>query len=386
MQKNKQFISWIITTKPLLVLIAVWLIMQLILLFSFGIVTTNEATKYSGEAQQLLHTGHFSEMKYIFYSVYILLHVLFYQLGFETTGVYAIQLCLNLVAMYCFYKTILRKTGSNISAFIGTALLITCYSWQYWTVYLYTESVFCSLILIFSYLLFGIASTSFKRYAGIVLLLLLIMFSRPTGMYMLPVLGLTGLFVLIKARKWWLAALFSVASLVVFILLVSFAMQSGSSFDFMKPLLEHNVLCYIPYNSSETISNMPVAENNLLGIWHFFVQNPGTFFQLACLKALSFWGMTRTYYSTIHNAWLIGFFYPLYFFAGIGLRSLFKTAAVFAGYISCLLIVFTLSVMLTCDDWNNRFNMPIIPFVVLLAGIGLYTTFKTRLTLHKKLQ
>jgi len=154
----------------------------------------------------------------------------------------------------------------------------------------------------------------------------------------------------------------------------------------MKPLLEHNVLCYIPYNSSETVSNMPVAENNLLGIWHFIVQNPGTFFQLACLKALSFWGMTRTYYSTLHNAWLIGFFYPLYFFAGIGLRSLFKTAAVFAGYISCLLIVFTLSVMLTCDDWNNRFNMPIIPFVVLLAGIGLYTTFKTRPGLHKKLQ
>jgi len=69
------------------------------------LVTTNEAVKYSGEAQMFLHYGQFSEQKYIFYSAYIFLHVIFLKAGFETVEVFVTQLLFNLVAMFFFFKT-----------------------------------------------------------------------------------------------------------------------------------------------------------------------------------------------------------------------------------------------------------------------------------------
>ena len=80
---------------------------------------------------------------------------------------------------------------------------------------------------------------------------------------------------------------------------------------------------------------------------------------------------TRPYYSTFHNWLLRVYFYPLYFFAIVGIVSLKKHNRYFAVYTVGVLLTFTFSVMVTCDDWNNRFLMPIIPLVILLAAFGM---------------
>src|SRR5206468_3789884 len=137
------------------------------------------------------------------------------------------------------------------------------------------------------------------------------------------------------------------------------------------PLIENNVICDVPENISAWHTNLSVPGNNLESIWVYIRQNPSQFLLLAGLKFISYWGMTRSYYAQSHNMALMFFFYPIYFFAIIGIWKLFEVNKYFAVYVISIFTVFTLCVMVTCDDWNNRFNMPIIPFVILAASFGI---------------
>jgi hypothetical protein len=93
---------------------------------------------------------------------------------------------------------------------------------------------------------------------------------------------------------------------------------------------------------------------------------------------MAFWGLTRPYYSEAHNWLLRLFFYPLYFFALIKLTQQLKVNRYFTLYCSGMAVVFTISVMLTCDEWSNRFIMPVIPFIIWLASYGIFTVFKRK--------
>ena len=162
--------------KHLLLLFVSWMIVQGVLLYHYGIITSNEAVKYTREAHNILAHQNFSEQKYIFYSVYIFIHILFIKFGFETTGVYIFQLLLNLTATYLFYKTALTVYQNKRIAFVAALLLIVCIPFQYWTICLYTESLFCSLIVIFLYCLFGINKSNRIKYTYGALVFLLLLF------------------------------------------------------------------------------------------------------------------------------------------------------------------------------------------------------------------
>ncbi len=365
-----------IQQKPLLILFCVWLAVQLSLLLSLGIVTNNEALKYNGEAHNLLLYGQYSEPKYIFYSAYIFLHILFIKLGFETVGVYLTQLLVNLLAMYLLYKTAINLVKKKETAFLTVVLLLICYSWQYWTVFLYTESFFCSLIIIITYLLCGQHKKTSAQKTLASVIFILIIFARPTGMFIIPVLCFMLLHYLFEKKQFAKAMLSGLLMAAVFIIILNYAMQGGSSFDFMKPLIENNVLCYIPEQTTSAQTVFHTSGNPLQDVWVYIAQNPAQFLKPAGLKFLSYWGMTRPYYSSFHNTWLMCFFYPLYFFAAVGIWKLGREQKYFVMFAAGMFIIFSLSVMVTCDDWNNRFNMPIIPLLMLPAAVGIYTMYK----------
>ena len=373
MQNIISRINSAIHKNPLSILFCFWAFVQLFLFLIFGIVTTGEATKYSYEAQNLLNNGHFSEPKYIFYSAYIFLHILFIELKWETTGVYAIQLLVNLLSMYLLFRITFNLSKNILISFLCVFLMIVCYPWQYWTVHLYTESLFCPLIIIFTYVLFFMKKKSRQQIVIAFLLFLLILTTRPTGLYFIPVMGFLFMYKLICAKRNIAALIYVLGICAVFLITLNYAMKSGSSFDFIKPLIENNVICDIPVTGQAPSppAVLPGIEGNLAGVFEYIIHNPSQFLKMASLKFVSYWGMTRPYYSPSHNLGLICFFYPLYFFAAMGIFWLSKVNKFFTFYAAVLLIIFTLSVMFTCDDWNNRFIMPILPFVILFASFGI---------------
>gem|GEM_PF-370473 len=363
-------IKLLIRKYPFLIIFCFWLVMQTILLSVFGIVTVREAIKYYDEAKYLLQQGHFSEPKYLLYSGYIFLHIIFIKLNCETAGVFITQILANLLSLYLFFKLAFIISKDIVIAFIAGLLLAICYPWQYWAVNLFTESFFCSLIIIFTYVLFNPQMRSKAWLIITVCLFLLLLISRPTGILFIPVMCCLFMYKLIRSKRITVAITISAIGLTVFIVVLEYAMKGGSSYDFMKPLVENNVICDIPEFVSPQHSTVSVLGNSLESIWIYIKQNTLQFLKLAGLKFLSYWGMTRTYYDAKHNLGLMCFFYPLYFLAIIGLRRLWSMNKYLLIYIVGLLIIFTLSVMFTCDDWNNRFIMPVLPFVLLLAAIG----------------
>ncbi len=362
--------------KHLLILFTAWIFVQGLLLYKYGILTNNEATKYIREANNLLNHKNFSEQKYIFYSAYIFIHVIFIKLGFEIVGVYIFQLLVNLIATFLFYKTALNVYKNNSVAFIAAFLLVICFLWQYWTVCLYTESFFCSLLIIFTYCLFGVNKNQRLKYVYAALVFVILLFARPAGIFLIPVIICVLVFKLTELRKIKLAVLCIAVFFTAFICLLLYEMRSASSFNFIKPFVEHNVICDIP--DKQINSSVNSYSNNISGVVLYIAQNPINFLRLCGLRLISFWGLTRPYYSEVHNWILRLFFYPIYFFALIKLKQQIKINRYFILYCLVTASVFTISVMLTCDEWSNRFIMPVIPIIIWLASYGFFTMFKRK--------
>jgi hypothetical protein len=360
----------------LMLLFICWAIVQFALLYHYGIITNNEAVKYTREAHNVLAGKNFSEQKYIFYSTYIYIHTLFIKLGFETVGVYIFQLLVNFIATYLFYKTALHIYRNKSTAFIAALLLIICIPFQYWTICLYTESLFCSLVIIFIYCLFGMNKSTSAKYSCAALFLLLLIFSRPTGIFFIPVIAITGLYKLLKEKRIIVAVSGMCLLIAGFIFLLNYEMNSAVSYNFIKPFLEHNVICDVPLSTS--INQQNIYGTGINAVMLYIKNNPSDFLHLCALRFISFWSLTRPFYTDVHNWMLRIFFYPLYVFAIIGLIKQWKIKPVLLVFCLSVIAIFTLSVMLTCDEWSSRFIMPVIPIIIFLAASAIADVFNKR--------
>ena len=359
-----------------LILLAACIFIQAMLLYQYGIITSNEAVKYAREANNFLNGKGFSEQKYIFYSVYIFIHIVFIKAGFETVGVYMFQLLVNLLSVYFLYKTA-RKVYQNTSiAFIAALLLIICLPFQYWTVCLYTESLFCSLIIILLYSLFGTDTNNRIRYAYAALLFLLLLFSRPTGIFFMAVTAILIFYKFLHERKITAAVLGILLAATGFVFFLNYEMNSASSYNFIKPYLEHYVICDVPYPGSTPLAN--IYGSGIRAVVSYARDNTAEFLHLFFLRLVSFWGITRPFYSGLHNWMLRIFFYPLYLAAIISVIKQWKTKQALIIFCLATMGAFTISAMLTCDEWSNRFIMPVIPLVIFLAANGIFAMFNKK--------
>ena len=358
----------------LLILLFLWALIQASYFKKFGIVTTLEATKYIDECQQLFQYGHFSDNKYLFYSVYILIHIFFYKLGFEFIGVYLFQLLLNLVATYFFFQLNYKITKKKSIAFVAVLLLLLTQTFQMWTVYLYTESLFSSLVIIFTYSFFILNQQNKKDTILKALLFILLIFARPTGLLFIPVIFVYFFFFLIQQKRYLKALLFTIAITFGFFGLLNYAMQSSTTFNFIKPLLENQIICDVPI---QTLYKpiLPTTSNTLFGILDYIFHNKGQFLFLASRRFISYWGMQRSTNSHSHNLFFACFFYPLYFMGLIGSIKLLKQHKAAFIFIISTFFFFTLSVIFSCDEWSNRFMVPIIPFIMMLGAIGINSCY-----------
>lgn len=360
-----------------LLLVILFCLVQAGLLMAYGIYTQEEAAKYIYEAGFFREHGVFSQPKYVFYSGYIFLRVLADALHTGDIGVYIFQVILNALATICFYRLALRVSSSGMAAVISTALLILCIPFQKWTAYLFTESVFFSLLIIYTYVLFTQFKNAYARPALLLLLLLLLIISRPTGMLVIPASLLLASHYLFANGKKLLVLVVWVPGLAGLALLLDTAIKGKGEFDFIKPFIEEHIICGLPSQQVSGESwHFPKGGgqsedgNSLLGLIRYIAHNLGEILRLALLRLGAFFGLVRSYYSGLHNILLMAGFYPVYILAATGFRWVATRAKPFFVFSLTLIATFTLSVMLTCDDWHNRFIMPIMPLIFIYAGIG----------------
>ena len=291
-------------------LILIWLVVQISLLIIFGININLEAEKYTTAAIYLAKNGNLPEPKYIFYSLPIVTIYLFNQIGLSYLGVVLFQILLNGAATVLLYSLTNGITGKSEVARITCLLYIIFLPLQTWNVYLYTESIFFSLTIVFAYLLFKFPPNSIKNFFIALPVLILLITTRPFGLlFILPFVIYA--IIISKERFHKILLIISILALGSFLFLINYAFKGGGDMDAMKPFKEEHIICFLANPNPQKID---VIETNkpIYDIAYYIYHNPLHFGKLIGKRLFSFFNLTRPYYSNYHNIYLIVIMFPTY--------------------------------------------------------------------------
>jgi hypothetical protein len=368
--------------KILLLLGSGWLVMQSIMLYSFGIVTKIEAVKYTSEAGYFIDHAHFSEPKYIFYSLTILLIAL----SLKLTGGYKlavlIQLLLNGLATTALYSVSLQLSQQNKRvAYIATALFISFFPIQQWNTYLYTESIFVSVTIGLLYVIIQTKRITVLSTLKILLATGVCLLSRPFGLLFIPAVLIYLLWHAQKKFRWMIGAVLIIGCVGMYAML-NYAFKGGSDMNAMKPFIEEHIICFNPTNFNTDGIVLLNSGNPVNDIFYYIVHNPSRFLGLAARRLVSFFNFYRGSFSLIHNIYLVTVMVLVYGFALAGLKTFIRATNFYHRlYILSLLVIYPLATTLQCDDYHSRFTIVIFPYLLLLAAFGIENLWKRKITL-----
>lgn len=353
----------------LILLASLWVITNLVLFLHKGIVTGYEAEKYITNADHLLQTGHLLNGQFRYYFTEIILIALAKQSGTFPYLPLLIQLSLNAYATLCFYK-LLFQLHRNWTAVAGTALLIIMVYYQEYNFYLFTESIYFSGLTI---CLYALQQAAWRQKPWMLLLpifLIWMVFTRPVGIFLIPA---AVVFFLLKPntgiskRLSWICGGIAVA---LFALLVNTIMDAGGAFNFLTPFSSGQILCGVPTTVPAFSLPAGTNPNSLQGLAQMIAQQPRFFTQMTAQRLLSFWGLTRSFYAPAHNLFIAFYFYSLYLLSIWGVRKWQRPDHPILGFIITLLLLTSLAAVLSCDDWHNRFILPLLSLLIIMASFA----------------
>jgi len=376
MVNGKMFVD-----KKIIAAAVVYFLTSFFLLYKFGIRTDGEAEKIIENANRLVSGREFLNGIFgYFYFAYTVLVALCIKFSVNLLVVAMLQVALSFFAAVCLYRLLHETLQNNRVAFIFFAVYLLCYPVQKWNFFLYTESMHTSFLMIGIYLFNKwLNDKSIRRAALLLLVLLLVLFSRPVGIIFLLSLFIVLLFWLYQNNRKVHFYLLTLISIVSVIGLLNSAFTAFVNPDSIRRM---EIICQVPGTDDTTV----YREYNRQGLTEAFrvikeEVGPGNFFRAGFKKLGYFFGMYRNYYSWQHNLLLICFtlLYPL---ALIGIFSgrnrSYNYVRLFA---ICYLLLTSIGIFFTCDEWSNRFISPAFPFILILAAGG-YRLF--RKDLHNK--
>lgn len=348
--------------------------MQIFFYKQYGIVTDFEAVKYINEANHFLATGKYSSGNFLFYSTQIMLIVFCIKLKIGFLFIVLFQMLLNALSLFCFYKLVKLISKNHLLSFISTFYFLLFYYYHLYNTYLFTESLFFSFSVIYTYFLFTRDKLDFKNGLIILLFLSLLYFTRPTGIFFIPA---TYLFLIIKffPKKAFTVILISAGFAIAgLFFLFNYSLGSGGEFDFLLPYLDERIICGVPTILQAHNISIPVEKNSIQGLFFIITHHFDLFWSLSIKRLSAFFGVSRTYYSLFHNIFASVYFYLIYLAILFGIRNLFKKNKAEVWFLITNIALMAITVMLSCDEWSNRFILSELPFLLLLAVISISNT------------
>lgn len=348
-------------------LIASWAIIQVILYSHSGVKTGYDSAFYIDNAHALLRSA-IPEERGIWYISYSAFLGVFISLGIPLSSAVAVQIILSFIALVLLYKIAKELSGDKNAGLIAAFLYVFWTPLQEWNVFLYTESLFTSCLIISFWTLLKV-----KKPKDILLFLPLLVFTlliRPTGLSFLLALSAYCGIIMAKQqrnRTYKMITVFFLATLC-FILTVLML----ESYDFIPSYIKAEIIYPNINLGIQPPDNLSVLEGNHLNIvklGHFIFHNPIYFAKIGTVKLLLFFGNIKPYFSLTHNLLIILFLYPIYVFAYNAYRKLLDRT--FKPFFAVYILVQGLIVMLTSENWDGRFLIPVLPFVFILASMDI---------------
>jgi len=346
----------------------IWLISTLIYLSMHGVVTELEAAKYIEEAHLYINTGSFSAPRFYFYSATIFIMVFAIKINIGMFGVFVIQALLNLFAFTIFYKALTKIFKSPFTPLLIIFYLLAFSPYQSWIVFLYTESVFFSAILILISVLILNKPGNFKNILLIIMVLFFLLISRPLGI--LFGVGIY-LYFFCHANKRWkiIIACSSVVMIVMGYFFINAVFSSIHDWSITQAFEEESIICDLPASQPYQELDLSKTGSPVYQLWYYLTHNFSHFLRFAGIKIQYFFLMTRNYYSSSHNYFLLLNAIPVYLLAicSFFIKQEYFSRGTIVFLVSSILI-YAVTIIFQCDDYHNRFILSIYPIFVLLAA------------------
>lgn len=339
-------------------------------LFKFGINIGGEAFKYLLDAKSLLNGQglNYGEFSY-FYISYSFLIAVFLKLKIDLVFLSVFQISLSFAAGFCLYKLLNKKITNRFVSLSLFVFYLFCYPIQKWIFFAYSEGVHTSLVVFGLYFFIKLIDDySFKNLLLFFLITFLIFTTRPVGIIFILATSFSLIiyfFTSHQKKLFWIFCISAIAALVV-------TLNSPFRY-FINPdsLRRMEVICQVPQKGNAA----PYSQFNRTGLVGAFrvVKNEigfMNFFKTGIQKIQSFFGLTRSYFSFKNNLFL-SLFWLFYPFAIIGaFNKRYQHFLMLKIFSVSYILMTSLAIFFTCDDWSDRFIAPVFPFVVLLATMG----------------
>jgi hypothetical protein len=347
----------------LCILLLLFLSVQLFFFVKVGVRQSVDSPFYLKNAEFLKH-GIIPEGRALWYSGYALFLSLILVAGGSFQTIVVIQILLSCLAAYCIYLSVDKLSQNKSAGILAILLYMVWIPIHEWETFIYTESLFTSCcVFLFTALLFSKTRLHFVLTA---LLFLFTFFIRPAGFSL--VVALAGYAVATFPLSWF-RVVFPVTAALGFIALLI----ANKMIHFYDPVPSY-VSAEIIYPKI-TLGVVPPEElfipdnkRPLEKVFFFALYNPHYFLKLFLIKVALFYGNIKPYYSLLHNAAIVLFLYPLYYFACTG----FKTITAYGkekSFIASFILANGLMVGLTTENWDGRFLVPVLPFVFIVSSV-----------------
>jgi len=345
-----------------------WLVSTLIYLSIYGVVSELEAAKYIEEARLYINTGSFSAPRFYFYCATIFILVFAIKTGIGMAGAFAMQAALNLFAFILFYKALTKIFHSFFTPVLIIFYLLAFSPYQSWIVFLYTESVFFSSILILTSVLILYKPDNLKTILIILAAVFLTLISRPLGI--LFGVGIYLYFFYNAGKKWKIViACGSVLMLLAGYFFINAVFSSIHDWQITQAFEEESIICDLPASQPYQKLDLSKTGSPVYQLWYYLTHNFSHFLRFAGIKIQYFFLMTRNYYSSSHNYFLLLNVIPVYLLATYSffIKSQYFSKGIIV-FLTSSILIYAVTIVFQCDDYHNRFILSIYPLFVLLAA------------------
>jgi hypothetical protein len=344
-----------------------WILIQIILLCFQGINEQGESVKYIFTAEQWVKGYRNLSLYSVFYFGYTFIHILLKYIGLSPKSMYVVQLIFSALATIYFTRILARILYSRRAIILSALLYTSCYIIQSWVSFLYTDSIFASLLVIATYFLLTEDENTRNRWILWVLLFALPFF-RPVGFLFIVVAGFH--WILLGTRKNTGKLLCCVSYLAIIGIAIYLTFTDSAYYFPIHSLhnIQANVICGYPGN---LLKYQVIPYQTGMSTFSYLFHNPGMTLRLFLFRFYKVFSMTRPYFGAGHNLFLIFSTLIYYLLAVIGLISIFRLREKKLYFIPAGILIFAFPIVIFCVEWTGRFSLPIICYTLILSGKGI---------------
>lgn len=339
-----------------------------------GVQFGYDALRYTDGAERLIDNQPFAEREGQFMG-YILIIAFIYKLHLGLEYVLIIQIILALLAAYSTFSFCKSITGNRTAGIFATGFLLINPFVIQWHLFIHTESVYSSLLIISTWLIYkAYALRTVKYILSACFSAIFTILIRPNGWLFIPVVLF---FIIIFTNLNWKQKI----GIFLFPIILFFIIINTSSFkkvvrDYKNTGLneqgviiwEHPEIKQNNYVPDDSIKNN--FGNIIYGI-HKAYYGSGLVFKRIAAELLPVY---RPWLSLKFIIRFLLWMLPAYIFSVLGLFYLFRNK----GFVLAFLILLShlLFIGITYADQEFRYLIYILPIIYLLGTCGLYASCK----------